>query len=306
MTSHSLRFVGLHVRTLRSYKKALLGFFQWLDDEDLPIPAKATHLDDLLARYLEHLWLDDINITYAGHTLSALRRFYPPLRYKIPTARQFFTNWKSVHVPRQAVPMPANVALALAGVAVSIQEEALGLLILLGFTAFLRTGEITALRPQQIQVNIHLGQIILALPATKTSKNKDESVAVNDPLLARFTLHVLATASGPTLANLTPNQFRSRLQHLISFLYLQRHNFTGYSLRRGSASHSFAHGGNFDALLIAGRWQSIKTARQYLDSGRAALVQLQLTPKSAHLVDHFQASMTSFCEQLRQRRTFQR
>ena len=71
-----------------------------------------------------------------------------------------------------------NVALALAGVAVSIQEEALGLLILLGFTAFLRTGEITALRPQQIQVNISLGQIILALPATKTSKNKDESVAV--------------------------------------------------------------------------------------------------------------------------------
>ena len=68
--------------------------------------------------------------------------------------------------------MPANVALALAGVAVSIQEEALGLLILLGFTAFLRTGEITALRPQQIQVNISLGQIILALPATKTSKIK--------------------------------------------------------------------------------------------------------------------------------------
>ena len=211
MTERSLRFVGLHWRTLRSYRRALLSFFEWLDDEGIHIPAKTSQLDDVLAQYLEHLWLDDINITYAGHTLSAFRRFYPALRFKLPTAKQFFTNWKSIHVPRQAVPMPADVALALAGVAVSIQEEALALLILLGFTAFLRTGEIIKLQAQQIRINVELGQIILALPATKTSKNKEESVAVTDALLCRFTQRVVAATQGPTISNLTANQFRSRV-----------------------------------------------------------------------------------------------
>lgn len=67
----SLRFVGLHTKSLRSYKRALLHFFRWLDDEGEPIPSRPSILDDLLAQYLEHLWLDDINITYAGHVLSA-------------------------------------------------------------------------------------------------------------------------------------------------------------------------------------------------------------------------------------------
>ena len=62
MTSLSLRFVGLHERTLRCYKRALLAFFDWLDAEDIPMPSRAATLDELLARYLEHLWLDDLNI----------------------------------------------------------------------------------------------------------------------------------------------------------------------------------------------------------------------------------------------------
>ena len=123
---------------------------------------------------------------------------------------------------------------------------------------------------------------ILALPATKTSKNKEESVC-------------LRSAQGPTLGNFTANQFRTRLQSLLSILHLQSFNFTGYSLRRGGASHTFTLQSNFDALLVAGRWQSVKTARQYFDSGGAALV--QLTPKSRHLVDHFQRRITQFCEQ---------
>lgn len=308
MTDQSLCFVGLHPRTLRSYKRALLSFFLWLEDEELPIPARSSQLDESLAQYLEHLWLGGVNVTYAGHTLSAFRKFYPAMRLKLPTAKQFFTNWKSVHVPRQAVPMPANVAMALAGVAITIQEQSLALLILLGFTTFLRTSEIIQLKPGQVHVDVDKGVIILALPASKTSKNKEESVAVYDPLLCRFAQHVLQARQGPSLSGLTANQFRSRLQRLCAFLHLQRHNFTGYSLRRGGASHSFLMGKHFDELLVAGRWQrqSVKTARQYLDSGRAALVQLHLSPRSASLVDHFQSQITFFCEQLRQKRTSQR
>ena len=148
----SLRFIGLHAKSLRSYKRALLNFFQWLDEEEHPIPKRHSILDDLLSQYFEHLWLDDVNITYAGHVLSAFRRFYPRLRFKLPVARQFFSNWKSVHVPKQAVPMPAEIAMAVAGVAVEVKDYKMGLLVLLGFTLFLRTSEITNLLVSQVQL----------------------------------------------------------------------------------------------------------------------------------------------------------
>ena len=302
----SLRFVGLHAKSLRSYKRALLHFFRWLDDEGEPIPSRPSILDDLLAQYLEHLWLDDINITYAGHVLSALRRFYPQLRYKLPVAKQFFSNWKSVHVPQQAVPMPADVALALAGVAVQVGDHRLALLLLLGFTAFLRTGEITGLEVSHVQADPITGRIILALPATKTSKQKMESVAVYDSLLATFAFEVLRSCPDKSIGGLSPNQFRAKLRLLLKFLKLEDMSFTGYSLRRGGASHAFATGTHFDTLLLLGRWQSVKTARQYLDSGRAALVQMRLSPVSASLVDRFQVQISLFCEQLRQKRTSRR
>ena len=298
----SLRFVGLKPNSLKSYKSALSHFFEWMEQEHLPMPSSSARLDENVASFLNHLWLDDISITYAGHTLSALRRFLPQLRFKLPVARQFFSNWKSVHVPQQAVPMPASVALALAGVALAVDEEELALRLLLGFTAFLRTGEITSLTSSRIRVNVRSGQVILALPATKTSKQKLESVAVVDPLLAALADHVLSRCPGRFSGALTPNSFRAQLKLLLATLGLTHYNFSGYSLRRGGASHAFATGKHFDALLVMGRWQSVKTARQYLDSGRAAA----FSAETLRTLDHFQEVATSFCRQLRKRRTSQR
>ena len=173
-----------------------------------------------------------------------------------------------MHVTRQAVPMPAEVALALAGVALTAQEPRLALLIILGFTAFLRTGEITGLKVSQVQADPLSGQIILALPATKTSKRKMESVAGFDARLALFARFILSATSDTLVGGLNSNQFPAKLRLLLKFLRLESLNFSGYSLRHGGASHAaFATGTHFDSLLIQGRWQSVKTARQYLDSG---------------------------------------
>ena len=299
----SLRFIGLKPQTLRSYRSALAHFFQWLDDESRPLPSRSHQLDEDLSEYLEHLWLDDVNITYAGHTLSAFRRFYPRIRYKLPQAKQFFSNWKSVHVPRQAVPMPPEVALALGGLAITIKEYSLAFLILVGFAAFLRTGEIAGLQPHQIQVDTSSGRLILALPSTKTSRYRTESVVVCDQRLSDLASFVLPRCHDTFIGGFNPSQFRARLKVLLTFLGLTRFGFTGYSLRRGGASYAFAAGQHFDTLLVRGRWQSVKTARQYLDSGRAALVLLQFIPQHHSRLDFYVAAAATFCEQLRKRRT---
>eukprot|EP00438_Fugacium_kawagutii_P004704 Skav217784 [mRNA] locus=scaffold1782:252335:253162:- [translate_table: standard] len=269
----SLRFIGLKPRTLQSYRQALLRIFDWMDSENIDTPSKPARLDEVLASFLEHLWLDDINITYAGHTLSAFRRFYPQLQWKLAVSRQFFSNWKSIHVTKQAVPLPGDVVVALAGVAIAADDLPLAVTMLIGFAAFLRTGEMVGLTQQNIHVDEHLGLIILALPSTKTSKQKLESVSITDAKLASLLSWVLEHCPSNELFPGSPNTFRSRLRLLLAHLQLQDHNFTAYYFRRGGATHAFANGVHFDTLLVKGRWQS-EAARQYLDSGRAALVQL--------------------------------
>ena len=296
----SLRFLGLQPKSLRAYQRALSSFFQWLDDEGQPVPKSFRSLDNVLAQYLEHLWLDDCHVTYAGHTLSAFRRFYPQVRYKIPLARQYFVNWKLSHVPRQAVPMPADVVMAIAGVAIQCRRVTFAATILVGFAAFLRTGEIVNLAPHRIAVDVSRATVILSLPATKTSRQREESVAIEDENLAVLLDHVLNLGSSDGLLGVSPNQFRSMLRLYCEFLGLQACGFTAYSLRRGGASHAFASGQSFDQLLVKGRWQSVKTARVYLDSGRAQLIQLRLPSEAVHKVSLFGGKVFEFIEQLRQ------
>eukprot|EP00438_Fugacium_kawagutii_P023420 Skav216603 [mRNA] locus=scaffold2855:392927:393739:+ [translate_table: standard] len=270
------------------------------------MPSKPRVLDERLAQFLEHLWLDDINVTYAGHTLSAFRRFYPQLRFKLPVARQFFSNWKSIYVPKQAVPMPATVAMAVAGVACRVSDFQFAALMLLGFAAFLRTGEISALKVSHLHVHENTGDIYIALPATKTSRNRLESVALQDALLASLLCEAMEMGVSDFLFGGTASQFRRQLGLYLSFLHLQEQNFTGYSLRRGGASHAFANGASFDQLLVKGRWQSVKTARQYLDSGRAALIQLHFSDQANQRIAFFHSAAVQFCERLRQERASRR
>ena len=298
----SLRFVGLSPKTLRCYKAALNLFFEWLEDEDIDIPCAPRCLDDCLALYLEHLWLDDRPITYAGHLMSAFRRFHPQLRWKLPLAKQYFSNWKSVHVTKQAVPLPASLALAFAGLAVRLGEIRFAAVFLLGYLCFLRTGEMVALTAHDLEVHFESG--IVALRATKTSKTKMESVMVKDLRVAALLQE--AVSSSPQQLELysgSARSFRSFLSSLCTLFEVESSQFCGYSIRRGGASHAFASGITFDELLVRGRWQNVRTARVYLDSGRAALVQMRFTPNTLSLIDQYRTRLTCFCNQLRRKRT---
>ena len=298
-----LRFLGLKPRALQCYENALRNFFQWLEDESEDLPSRFTHLDRQVSQYLEHLWMDEVNVTYAGHLLSSLRRFHPQSRYRLPLSRQLFSNWKAVITPKQAVPMPATVVMGIAGAALSINDVPFAALVLVGFAAFLRTGEMTNLAAADVSVDAPMGRIILALPSTKTSRGMIDSVEVLDDRLAYLLQSVIQDRPSASVGGLTPNQFRAKLATYLAFFSLQDVGFSAYSLRRGGASHAFASGVHFDALLLKGRWQSIRTARLYLDSGRASLVRMQFSAEIAAHLEQFATRTTTFCDQLRRKRS---
>jgi len=297
----ALRFIGLKQKTLRCYERALKTFFDFLEEENIRLPSKPRKLDECVAHFLEHLFLEDRPITYAGHTLSAFRRFYPHLRYKFPLSREYFSNWKSVHVARQAVPLPPQALFAIAGVAIACSEFSYAAILLVGFLAFLRTSEMVHLKFSQVHVSTD-GTIVLVLPSSKTSRDKPESISVQDHRIAVLLSWLQTSASTDQIWNGSVPQFRAFLARFCEFLNLEDMNFSAYSIRRGGASSAFLRGTSFDQLLVTGRWQSIKTARIYLDTGRAALIQQSFSPRSTLLLHHFSSVVLSYCNQLRKRR----
>ena len=295
----SLRFAGLKPKTVQCYRRAIRAFFQYLEDEDEGIAKTSRTFDRQLSRYIEHMWMDDQPIAYGGHLLSGLRRFMPTLRWKTPEAKQFFSNWQATHVSRQTTPMPPEVVMAFAGLAVETKQFGLGALLLIGFLAFLRTGEMVSLHPTKVMVDKRRGRVFLALPNTKTSRQREETVCIEDVRVAKLVAYFLVKSPHVSFWVGSASAFRATLKEFASFFHLGGLRLTAYSIRRGGASYAFSSGASFDELMVKGRWQSPKTARLYLDTGRAALIQTRFTPPQASLLDRYAHKLYCFCEQLR-------
>eukprot|EP00438_Fugacium_kawagutii_P002080 Skav207473 [mRNA] locus=scaffold1054:29778:30473:- [translate_table: standard] len=231
--------------------------------------------------------------------MSGLRRYLPEARWRVPRARQFFTNWQSTHVSKQAAPLPPEVALAFAGLAIQTRQAPLACMILVGFLAFLRTGEMVKLHPSKMTVDLSEGRILIALPSTKTSRQREETVCVQDHRLAKLVSVSLVALRDQPFWPQSLHSFRATFRAFCEYFDLQQFEFTPYSVRRGGASFAFAEGAPFDELLVRGRWQSNRTARLYLDSGRAALIQTRLTPRQRQLISRSVNFLTAYCEQLR-------
>lgn len=196
-------------------------------------------------------------------------------------------------------PLPPEVALAFAGLAVTTDQPHLGCVLLLGFLAFLRTGEMVALHPHKIAVDQDEGRILLALPSTKTSRQREETVCVTDARLTKLVSVSLRKLRDNPFWPGSLRSFRATFAQFVSFFELENFGFTPYNIRRGGASFAFADGVTFDELLIRGRWQSNRTARLYLDTGRAALIQTRFTARQRRFLDEYVTRLTSFSEQLR-------
>lgn len=186
--------------------------------------------------------------------------------------------------------------MAFAGLPLETQQQSLAALFLIGFLAFLRTGEMVTLTSEKIAVDPDEGRILLALPSTRTSRQREETVCLTDFRLAKLMQRALTQGAlwGGSLGS-----FRSMFAQFCSFFELEECGFTPYSIRRGGASYAFAQGASFDELLVRGRWQSNRTARLYLDTGRAALIQTRFNARQRGYIVKYVNVLTSYCEQLR-------
>ena len=165
-----------------------------------------------------------------------------------------------------------------------------GTLLLLGFFALLRTGELLLVKPCNCLISKKQG--IVTLEATKTGKRDaaTESVAFDD----EFTLMALAETLklkehfnnlNLPLWHYSAQNFRNKFSYYIRRFHLEAHAFRCYSLRRGGATHLFQVTGSMELALLKGRWQSARVAKIYLTDGLSYLPGLTFSPESKALLE---------------------
>lgn len=137
-----LKFKGISAKTQRAYSRAIGIFFEYLVSEGLDLPVDLEEADSVVAESVNVMWSEGEPHGYAGHLLSGLGRFMPLLKKNLPTARQYFSNWSSGVLRRQARPFTTRIIRGLVGLCVAIDRLDLAWCIYAGFICLLRTAEI--------------------------------------------------------------------------------------------------------------------------------------------------------------------
>ena len=176
------------------------------------------------------------------------------------------------------------MALGLAGLALEMEMIDMAALILVGFDAFLRTGELFGLRC--FHINFMGTKAALTLGLTKSGKRRgtEESTVVNSPIATKM-LQAACMGRSPTelVRQRSPAHCRAILKNLLLYFELDTTTYNWYSLRRGGAIAFFVKTSSMERTLIRGRWEAATTARIYIQEATASVGELSLSPNQTLL-----------------------
>lgn len=268
--------------TLTKYKEAVNKFLKWVYDNSEDAKT-VPELDILLTDYLHFLYESGGGKGQASCTIFGVLMYYPSAKDHLPTARLALRGWNKRHPSLSYPPLTWELAVAIAVQMVRSNQYAAGLATLLGFDCYLRIGEICGLRCEDVATSkdVRLGSrytgVALRLRQTKTGPNQwvevdREGVKV---LLLR---HLSSVEPKKLVFQLSPPRYRKIFKQVCAELQLSS-SYVPHSLRHGGATEDHIAGKPLEDILMRGRWASTKSARRYVQAGRAMLLATQV-PKS--------------------------
>lgn len=248
----------------------------------LPYLEASPQLDDIdsvLCEYIEAQWARGESLNMIADGLSGLHFFWPELRGTLRNAWRMFKSWRRVEAPCRAPPMTIQIARALVALAVEREDISFAAMIVLGYHALLRTGELLELQFQDLELSLECGVVSLKGSKSGIRMGSEEAVALRDSL----TLQVLDTLvalrdpwPGDRLWPHAPQTFRKVFASYMARLGIESLALKPYSMRRGGATFLLQCGLPMEAILVRGRWKSLSVARLYLQDGLAQVPALRL------------------------------
>jgi hypothetical protein len=244
-------------------------------------------LDGLLADYLHELYErnDGGGKSLAACTLYGIVKFMPHCEKKLHTSSMSLRGWLKLRPSQSYPPLTYDLAVLIACHMSMKGHLRYGIGVLVAFHCLLRVGELCNIRKDDIADagDPRLGKeyegISIRLPKTKTGAN--QWVTVLDDDIAAL-LRLLVEESDDVMFPFTSSDFREVFKSTCAQLGLSR-LYVPHSLRHGGATRLHLLGWSIEDILLRGRWMSHKSARRYIQAGRAMLLTVKVPQKVARI-----------------------
>ena len=274
----SLKHLTVQPKTRSRYEAARKKFYDFLAMERIVLPTRREVLDNILAEYIDWLWMKGEGRGLASDTVAGLQDLDPRLKGQLSLTWRLLKTWHVNEIPNRAPPLPEAALHAMVGWAIFYRHHTFALSLMLAFYGLLLTGELLALTSSCILITSPHKPAVLSLGLTKGGKRVGaaESITIHVAEVLRRLWHWKQRCKDRELLVPSSSQWRRLFSECLSALGLEDFSFRPYSLRRGGATWWFQKHTSFDKLLVMGRWQASRTARIYLNEGLAMIAELKM------------------------------
>lgn len=266
-------------------------------DRQRIVPVTEKDIDEAMGRFISFLWQKGHSLSVAAAAVFGISHIDPHLRSHLHLSRRMLKGWARREPSVQRPPMTPNLA---ALVAVSIAEAGhvgSGLATAVACATYMRISEFCGIVSRDVDFDRKTGLATIRLARTKTGLN--QSVVVRDLGLSCLLRSFLRTApDSKPLFGVSPAKYRSLFAAACDRLQLGSIGFTPHSLRHGGATFDYSNGTPLEDILHRGRWAVSKSAKTYVQAGRALLIAASVPGSILKLADevfkHFSHVFTSF------------
>jgi integrase len=285
---------SLSSTTVTRYKKAVQQFINYCHIIGTPPISTISSLDQVLAEYMNDLYYDlDGTMSQASCALYGIQFLLPSTHRLLPISTRTFEGWVRLQPALSYPPLTYELTVAIALTMAKNRFVPHAIATLLAFDGYLRINEFCRLRVSDIsfpgdnRVGSALNSMALRLSHTKTGRN--QFVTIRSPAVVSllqdwvaFRVGSSRTRAGSSrilVFGFAAETYRSVFKLVCDGLGLARTGYVPHSLRHGGATRDFLLGATIEQVLFRGRWASTKSARTYLQSGRALLLGTQVPPQ---------------------------
>jgi integrase len=287
VTQSPLRQAALTRGTHRNYTAAVRRFVSWSRGKNLNI-LLPRDLDCVVAVYVDELYERGRGKQEATNLLYGILFILPYCRTHMHETALRLRGWNNLRLTRSYPPMLWEIAVLVAFTLLRHGEVAAGAATLLAFDAYLRVNEFCSLRVVDVSLvnDARMGsssissRMALRLLHTKTGRN--QFVQVRRDAVAAVIAKLIEGRSGSELVfgGLSDSRYRMLLGRTCKSLGLSSCSFVPHSLRHGGAVLDLLQGMSIENVMYRGRWRKAESARTYLQSGRALLLSVSISPRA--------------------------
>lgn len=270
--------------TVEKYLKEVGAFLEWTREWE-EMAASPEELDEVLVDYFHELLEQGYGPHKAVCCYYGLVMLSPRMKNALPISKQALTGYKDLF-PSVAYPPLRRQLVHL--VAVDLHQRGLrsaALAVLLAFESLLRIGEVVSLhvtdfadsKDDRLPLGVRFTDgFRFRLRSTKTGDNQWSRV--RDPVVVRLLRDRVAKFSRrrqkdpkARLFSFDAAQLRKWFKQSLVRVGLGD-TYVFHSLRHGRATELYLLETPLEDVLVEGRWASTKTARHYVQTGRALLI----------------------------------